>query len=202
MKEVSQASCSKSEASHEKDVLDMRPKWEEPPWPLEADSLGLGTRRCFPRWVLAAALHCLFSPVLRCTQDGIVIHSVADPDVNPGSRLHPRYRVKKIPGSWSASESRNLNILTQKIVSKLWEIWSGMFIPDSDPRSGSWFFTHPGSKGQKGNGSRIRIFNTGSGNTNTDPDLSAFNGPDLIPNPAFGTGLRRTVGSSKKNLRT
>jgi hypothetical protein len=42
-------------------------------------------RRCFPRWALAAALHCLFSPVLHCTENGIVMHSVADPDVNPGS---------------------------------------------------------------------------------------------------------------------
>ncbi len=38
-------------------------------------------------------------------------------------------------------------------MSKLSEIWSGMFIPESR----SWFFTHPGSKGQKGTGSRIRI---------------------------------------------
>ncbi len=29
-----------------------------------------------------------------------------------------------------------------------------------DPGSGSWFFTHPGSRGQKGTGSRIRIRNT------------------------------------------
>ncbi len=34
-------------------------------------------------------------------------------------------------------------------------------IPDPDPASGSWFFTLPGSRGQKGTGSRIRIRNTG-----------------------------------------
>jgi hypothetical protein len=26
---------------------------------------------------------------------------------------------------------------------------AGIFIPDPDPRSESWFFTHPGSRGQK-----------------------------------------------------
>ncbi len=38
------------------------------------------------------------------------------------------------------------------------------------PGSGSWFFTipDPGSRGQKGNGSRIQIRNTG----NTDRDLT------------------------------
>ncbi len=36
--------------------------------------------------------------------------------------------------------------------------------PDCDvhPGSGSWLFTHPGSRGQKGTGSRIRIRNTDS----------------------------------------
>ncbi len=41
--------------------------------------------------------------------------------------------------------SNNLSIFTQKIVYKLSEIWSGLFIPDTDP----------GSKGQKGTGSQI-----------------------------------------------
>ncbi len=50
------------------------------------------------------------------------------------------------------SASNNLSILTQKIVSKLSEIWSGLFIPDSDPD----FFTQPGSRGKKGTRSRIR----------------------------------------------
>ncbi len=31
------------------------------------------------------------------------------------------------------------------MVSKLSEIWSGLFIPDTDPGTGFWFFTHPGS---------------------------------------------------------
>jgi hypothetical protein len=42
----------------------------------------------------------------------------------------------------------NLSILTHKIVSKLSEIWFGLFIQDPDPD----FFTHPGSQGQKGTG--------------------------------------------------
>ncbi len=72
-------------------------------------------------------------------------------DVYPGSRpnfLHP------------GSASKNLSILNQKIVSKLLEIWSGLFITDPDPGSGSGFFTHHGSSGQKGTGSRIRIRST------------------------------------------
>jgi hypothetical protein len=48
-----------------------------------------------------------------------------------------------------------LSVVTQKIVSKLSEIWSGLSIPDpeygsrirnTDPGSGSWFFTHLGSR--------------------------------------------------------
>ncbi len=31
-------------------------------------------------------------------------------------------------------------LMTQKVVSKISEIWSGMFIPDPNPGSGSWFF--------------------------------------------------------------
>jgi hypothetical protein len=34
-----------------------------------------------------------------------------------------------------------------------------LFIPDPDPGFG--YLTHPGSRGQKGTGSRIRIRNTG-----------------------------------------
>ncbi len=58
------------------------------------------------------------------------------------------------PGS--ASASKNLSILTQKIVFKLSEIWSRMFTLDPDSGFRSWFFTHPGARGQKGTGSRIR----------------------------------------------
>jgi hypothetical protein len=53
------------------------------------------------------------------------------------------------------SESKNLSILTQKIVSKLWEILSGLFFPDPDPD----FLPNldPGSRDQKGTGSGYAI---------------------------------------------
>ncbi len=55
------------------------------------------------------------------------------------------------------SASKNISILTQKFVSKLSEISSGLFTPDLDP----YFLPipDPGSRGQKGTWSRIR--NTG-----------------------------------------
>ncbi len=65
---------------------------------------------------------------------------------------HKDSRITKIPGSRVASASKNLSILPQKIVSRLSEIWSGMFIPDPDTGYGSWLFTHPRS--------RIRIRST------------------------------------------
>jgi len=60
--------------------------------------------------------------------------------------------------------SKNLSILTKKMVSQLSEIWSRFSIPDPDPGSGSWLFTYPRSRSwipdpesrdQKGNGSLI-----------------------------------------------
>ncbi len=78
-------------------------------------------------------------------------------DVYPGSWI----RIFSIPDPGSTrfldlgSASKNFSILTQKIVSKLSEILSGMFIPDP----GSWFFTHPGSQIQGSKRHRI-----------TDPD--------------------------------
>ncbi len=45
--------------------------------------------------------------------------------------------------------------LTQKTVSKLAEMWCGMFMPDPDPGSRSWFFTHPGSQIQGSKRHRI-----------------------------------------------
>ncbi len=46
---------------------------------------------------------------------------------------HPGSRVIKSPDHGSGSASKNLGILTQKVVCKLSEIWSGFFIPDPDP---------------------------------------------------------------------
>ncbi len=56
------------------------------------------------------------------TQKVIEHSSVADPGC-----------LSRIP------ETKNLSFLTQKIISKLSEIWSWLFIPGFK----SWFFTHP-----------------------------------------------------------
>jgi hypothetical protein len=72
-----------------------------------------------------------------------------------------RSRVKKIPdpGSRIRIGFKELSFLTQKVVPKLEEIWSRMFIG-----SLIWYFTNPGSRipprGQKGTRSGIRIHNT------------------------------------------
>jgi hypothetical protein len=50
-------------------------------------------------------------------------------DVYSGSEFFPS-RVKNIQDPGSGSASKNLSILIKKMVSKLLEIWSGMFIPD------------------------------------------------------------------------
>ncbi len=71
----------------------------------------------------------------------------------------PGSRVKNISDPGSGSASKNLSIfLTQKIVSKLSEIWSRMFSPDPDLHFLP--IPDPGSRGQKGTGSRIRIRTT------------------------------------------
>jgi len=62
--------------------------------------------------------------------------------------------------SHPGSLSKNLSILTQKITSKLSEIWFGLFIPDPDQDPEFVPIPDPGSRGQKGTGSRIRIRNT------------------------------------------
>ncbi len=77
---------------------------------------------------------------------------------DPGSEFFPSRILD--PGC----ASKNLSILTKKIVSQLSEIWSGFSIPDPDPGSGSWLFTYPGSwswipdpksRDQQGTGSLI-----------------------------------------------
>ncbi len=70
--------------------------------------------------------------------------------VDPGSQIQGQKD--------SGSASKNFSILTQKVVSTLSEIWSGLFIPDPDLDFLS--ILDPGSRGQKGTGSRIRISNT------------------------------------------
>jgi hypothetical protein len=77
-------------------------------------------------------------------------------DVYPGSKIyHTGSRVEKIPDR----HQRILLFLTQKIFTKLPEIWSRMFIPDPD-------FFHPESRGHKSTGSRTR---------NTDGDMERSN---------------------------
>jgi hypothetical protein len=61
----------------------------------------------------------------------------------------PGFRIEgqKDSGSRIRIRIKEFKYLTQKIVSKLSKKLSGLFI--TDPGSGSWFFTHPGSRGQK-----------------------------------------------------
>jgi hypothetical protein len=61
-----------------------------------------------------------------------------------------------------ANFQRIIELFTQKIVNKLSKIW--VWDPGSgiqDPVSGKKPIPDPGSRGQKGTGSRIRIRNTG-----------------------------------------
>jgi hypothetical protein len=75
-------------------------------------------------------------------------------DVYPGSESFPS-RISDPNFFHPGSSSKNLSILTTKMVSKLSEILCGLFIPDPDFYP-SWI-PGPGSRGQKGTGSRIRI---------------------------------------------
>jgi hypothetical protein len=72
---------------------------------------------------------------------------IPDPNFfHPGSELFS----SRIP-----DPHQNLSFLNQKIVSKLSEIWSGLFIPEPDPGSGSRSFIHPGSRIQGSKRHRI-----------------------------------------------
>ncbi len=79
---------------------------------------------------------------------------IPDPNFfHPGSRVQGE-KDSRIPDPYS---HQRISILTQKVVSKLSEIWSGMFIPDPDldflP------IPNPESRDQEGSGSCIRIRN-------------------------------------------
>ncbi len=89
-------------------------------------------------------------------------------DVNPRSEFlipdpnffHPGSRVKKSPRSRNCA-LKNLGILTQKIVSKVWEIWSNIFIPDRIPDPDVDFLPIPDRYRIQGSKRpRIRIRNT------------------------------------------
>jgi hypothetical protein len=79
-------------------------------------------------------------------------------DFTVQERLRSVLRIRDVYLVYPGSRIRikGLSILTQKIVSKLSEILSRLFIPDPDPD----FFTYPESRGKKGTGSLIRIRNT------------------------------------------
>ncbi len=84
-------------------------------------------------------------------------------DVYPGSDFfHPGSRVKKIPWSGSASASKNLSVLTQKLFpcSRKYDPRRSSRIRILDPNLDFLPIPDPGSRGQKGTGSRIRIPNT------------------------------------------
>jgi hypothetical protein len=78
---------------------------------------------------------------------------------HPGSQIPGQNDT----GSRIRIHIENLSIFNPKIVSKLSEIWSGLFIPDPDTDRDLNFLPipDPRSRGQKGTGSRIRIRNTG-----------------------------------------
>jgi hypothetical protein len=59
-----------------------------------------------------------------------------------------------------ANFQRIIELFTQKIVSKLSKIW--VWDPGSGIRDPEKTYPDPGSRGQKGTGSRIRIRNTGA----------------------------------------
>ncbi len=92
---------------------------------------------CFPKYRYAGTEWTLLLPVLRIL------------DVYPGSCI----RIFSIP--YPGSASKNLCILTQKMVHRLSEIWSWLFNTDLDPGSRSWLFTHPGSRIQGSKRHRI-----------------------------------------------
>ncbi len=78
----------------------------------------------------------IYIPVLRIRN---VIPDPGSELPHPGSKFFHSGSEFFHPGS----EPKNFSILTQNIVSKLSEMWSGLFIPDPDPGFGSWFLPIP-----------------------------------------------------------
>ncbi len=88
-----------------------------------------------------------------------------------------------------ASFQRIIVLFTQKIITKLSKIW--VWDPGSgfgDPGSGKKTIPDPGSRGQKGNGFRIRIRNT------------ACNGPDHPLSQRITKNLLKIFPENPKNL--
>jgi hypothetical protein len=89
---------------------------------------------------------------------------ILDPNFFPSWFHDPRFEFFPSRALDPGCISKNLSILTKKMVSQLSEIWSRFSIPDPDPGSGSWLFTYlrsrswipdPESRDQKGSGSLI-----------------------------------------------
>jgi hypothetical protein len=89
---------------------------------------------------------------------------VADPGclsrirIFPSRTRDPGSRVKKIPDPGSGSASKNLSIFNP--INCFYAL--GNMIRNVHPKSGSYIFIPPGSRGQKGTGFRIRIRNIAS----------------------------------------
>ncbi len=90
--------------------------------------------------------------ILKIFFSWIVMLSVADPGVYPGSEFFPsRIPIFSTPDRDPGSASKNLCILTQKMVSQLSEIWSGsriwilIFYPSRIPYPGVKRAPDPGS---------------------------------------------------------
>ncbi len=89
-------------------------------------------------------------------QDMAGLSKVIDSYADPGCLS--RIRIFSIPDP----HQNIVSILTQKIVSKLSEIWSGLFIPDPD------FLPIPDPESKR---NRIRIRNTGTSHPASRSDL-------------------------------
>ncbi len=106
-----------------------------------------------PVWHCLVSCNLYLTPVLRIR------------DVYPGSRIRlffiPDPASERSPSRIRLKEFLYFNPQkTKKMVSKLWKIWSKLFIPDPD--ADFLPIPDPGSRGQKGTGSRIRIRNIAS----------------------------------------
>ncbi len=96
-------------------------------------------------------------PHTQCGGSGMFIPDPGSDFFHPGSR----FRTVSIPDPGSAS--KNLSVLTPKkwfLSSRKYDPGCSSRIPDPDADFYPSRIPDPGSRGQKGNGSRIRIRNT------------------------------------------
>ncbi len=74
--------------------------------------------------------------------------------------FHPGSRIRTVSIPDPGSSSKNLSILTLKKAKKKWFQSTKKYEPGCSSRIRMLTFSHPGSRGQKGTQSRIRIRNT------------------------------------------